>query len=279
MSNKTTEFSEGCFFMTFQMWSFFHFFFILSPFIFAFLFYFLFKRYDEKKLRSLGIIFTLIGIALLVGRNIEIYLKAGEFNPEVIPLQICHFANFVLLFAFLLRSNTLFAIAFCFNLPAAFLSIVFANGLMNYPTLISWQAAAYIFGHMLIVGVVIWAFLNKMVHLNIKVVHKAVGIILILFLLSIVVNNLFEKWMSPHPSNYFYTMTPEQGTPLELFYSLGNTIFVIGLEFNPIYIITLLFVGYSVVLLFYGIYSLLKFSIKQDQKNTRLISSHVPISY
>ncbi len=254
--------------MTFQMWSHFHFFFILSPFLFALLFYFLFKRFDEKKLRLIGIWFSLIGIALLVGRNIEIYFKVGEINPEIIPLQICHFANFVLLFAFLLKSNTLFAIAFCFNLPAAFVSIIFANGLTNYTTLISWQGAAYIFGHMLIVGVVIWAFLNKMVHLNIKIVHKAVGIILILFLLSIVVNNLFEKWMSPHASNYFYTMTPEQGTPLEFFYSLGHQITIFGLEVNLLYIVTLLVVGYVVVLFFYGLYSLLTLS-KRNKINAR----------
>src|SRR5690606_1958072 len=130
---------------------------------------------------------------------------------------------------------------------------------------------AYLWGHMLIVGVVLWAFLNNMIHLNLRIVRKSVWVIFTLFLLSIIINNLFMKWMSPHPSNYFYTMTPEMGTPLELFYNLGKEISILGIRFNPIYIVCLLIAGLVVVFLFYGNYKCLKLLIIEK----RIISGGV----
>ncbi|WP_223702705.1 TMEM164 family acyltransferase [Sutcliffiella deserti] len=245
--------------MTFEMWSPFHFFFMISPFIFVLLFYFLFKRCNQKTLRLIGMGFSLIGIVLLVGRNVEIYYKVNQIIPEEIPLQICHLANFLLFFAFLLRSKILFSIAFCFNLPAAMLSIVFADSLTNYTTILTWQGMAYLWGHMLIVGVVLWAYFNNLIHINFKILWKSAWIITSMFLISIVVNNLFMKWMSPYKSNYFYTISPEKGTPLEIFYRMGKETTILGIHFNPIYIGTLLFIGLCVMFLFYAIYTLLNF--------------------
>ncbi|WP_041058460.1 TMEM164 family acyltransferase [Jeotgalibacillus campisalis] len=240
--------------MTFEMWSPFHYLFIISPFLLVIGFAFLFKRCDEKTLRMTGIYLSLIGIALLIGRNIEIYFKTEQLNPEMIPLQICHLANFFLFFAFLLKNNVLFSTAFCFNLPAAFLSIVFADSLTNYSTILNWQGMAYIWGHALIVGVVLWAYFNGMIHLDFKILRRTVWVVTGMFFISIVVNNLFMKWMPGFTSNYFYTTIPQSGTPLELLYNMGEKTTILGLQFNPIYILLLLCVGLSVVFLFYGLY-------------------------
>ncbi|WP_088013984.1 YwaF family protein [Gottfriedia acidiceleris] len=222
--------------MTFQMWSPFHFLFMSSPFIFVTLFHFLFRRFNNQTLRLIGMGFSLIGLALLVGRNIEIYHKVNQISPEEIPLQICHFANFILFFAFLYESELLFSIAFCFNLPAALVSIIFANGLSNYQSLLTWQGMAYLWGHMLIVGIVLWANFNHMIVINLKILRKTMSLIIALYILSIFVNNLVMKWMEPYISNYFYTMAPEKGTPLEYFYKLGKETTTLGLHYNPMYL-------------------------------------------
>src|SRR5690554_5755002 len=110
------------------------------------------------------------------------------FNPEILPLQICHFANFVLLIAFLRDSKPMFATAFCFNLPCAFLSIVFANSLENYSTILNFRGIAYIFGHMLIVGITIWALLVVFMKLTKKDLYKGIAFVFILFVLSVPIN-------------------------------------------------------------------------------------------
>ena len=86
-------------------------------------------------------------------RNGEIYVKSGyQFQPEIVPFQICHFANFVLLFAFALKNKTLQTVAFCFNLPFAMLSIIFADRLKIIKRFLIGGDGLY-FGHMLIVAI------------------------------------------------------------------------------------------------------------------------------
>ena len=84
-----------------------------------------------------------------------------------------------------------------------------------------------------------------------KDMGKGLIFILSLFLLSIPVNNLFNDLMPNFLSNYFYTMKPEGGTPLEVMYNLGKVITVIGLEFNLIYVILDIVLGST---LYFGIY-------------------------
>jgi len=105
----------------------------------------------------------------LIARNIEIFIVDGyKFSGELLPLQICHFANFILLYAFLKRDQSFFALAFCLNLPAALLSIVYANSLTNYETMCSIRAQAYLWGHMLIVGITFWAYLVNIIKIDRK---------------------------------------------------------------------------------------------------------------
>ncbi len=222
--------------MTFTMWSLGHYLFILSPFVFWMGLHFLLNDKPEHDKRKYGVLFSVIGIVILLFRNIEIFVLRGfVFHFELVPLQICHFANFVLLFAFLKNNKTLFAFAWLFNLPAAFMSIVFANGLENYATLVTFQGFAYISGHMLIVSLTLWAFSSGFVVLSKRILYRLYVILVPLYVLAHGVN-LFFRAVLNSDSNYFYTMRPESGTPLELFYTMGTTYQSGALEINPVYL-------------------------------------------
>ena len=251
--------------MTFQMWSWFHYLFIASPFIFAILLFFVFikKTYEEK--RKIGVILSIIAIIILVLRNIEIYVKSGYIpNEELIPLQICHFANFVLLFAFLKDNKVLFALAFCLNLPAAMMSIIFANSLENYSTLLNFRSMAYLWGHMLIVAMTLWAVASGFVKITKKTLGQTMVLMVILYIVGLVINNIFNTLFGFH-ANYFYTLKPENGTPLELFFNWGK-MYVIGwFKVNPIYMILTSLLGGIIVFGFYGLYKAVEPKIKSLQ--------------
>jgi hypothetical protein len=187
-------------------------------------------------------------------RNLEIFINSGfTIEPEIIPIQICHFANFVLLFAYILNNKTLHIVSFCFNLPFAFMSILFANSLENYTSLITWRATAYIWGHMLIVGMTIWALLVGTIKVDKKAFLNGIIFIMTLFILSVPINSIFNKIMPGFISNYFYTYLPEEGTPLDLAYSFGKPVNILGMEVNIIYILVVACFG---VLMYYGFYKL-----------------------
>lgn len=238
--------------MTFRMWSFFHFIFIISPFVLAILLYIYTKNLKAETNRKIGIIFSIICIVLLLLRNIEIYINKGYIEPELFPFQICHFANFILLFAFLFKNKTMYTIAFCFNLPFAFLSILFANSLANYQTIISFRGAAYIFGHLLIVAIGLWAYFVDLVQIDMKSLSKGMVFLSVLFVLSVPLNNLFNSIM-PGFSNYFYSLKPEGGTPLELAFGWGREIEALGMKFNPIYLLVTLLFGLAIYYAFGGL--------------------------
>ncbi len=251
--------------MTFQMWSWFHYLFIASPFIFAVILFFVFKKKTYEEKRKIGVILSIIAIIILILRNIEIYVKSGYIpNEELIPLQICHFANFVLLFAFLKDNKVLFALAFCLNLPAAMMSIIFANSLENYSTLLNFRGMAYLWGHMLIVAMTLWAVANGFVKITKKTLGQTMVLMMILYLVGLVVNNIFNTLFGFN-ANYFYTLKPENGTPLELFFNWGK-MYVIGwFKVNPIYMILTSLLGGIIVFGFYGLYKAVEPKIKSLQ--------------
>lgn len=251
--------------MTFQMWSWFHYLFIASPFIFAILLFFVFKKKTYEEKRKIGVILSIIAIIILILRNIEIYVKSGYIpNEELIPLQICHFANFVLLFAFLKDNKVLFALAFCLNLPAAMMSIIFANGLENYSTLLNFRGMAYLWGHMLIVAMTLWAVASGFVKITKKTLGQTMVLMVILYIVGLVINNIFNTLFGFH-ANYFYTLKPENGTPLELFFNWGK-MYVIGwFKVNPIYMILTSLLGGIIVFGFYGLYKAVEPKIKSLQ--------------
>ncbi|QWB96614.1 YwaF family protein [Mycoplasmatota bacterium] len=238
--------------MTFTMWSFEHYLFILSPFVVAITLYFLFRRKNHAYKRIVGIVLSLVMITILIFRNIELFFLEDFTNYfELIPFQICHFANFVLLYAFVKDSKAAFGFALLLNLPMAMLSIIFVDSLSHYTNIITFRGIAYILGHMLIVSTSIWIFLEGFVQLNRKIIEQTLLITLIDFTFMVFINQIFRS-IGLGDSNYFYTYIPEPGTPLVTLHRLGIS-FTLGDQFviNPIYIIGLMAIGSSVIALMY----------------------------
>jgi len=74
----------------------------------------------------------------------------------------------------------------------------------------------------------------------------------ILYIGAIFVNNLLS--LININSNYFYTLRPENGTPLEIFFNLGKTYSFGFFEINFIYLILTSLLGVFVVIVFYLLY-------------------------
>ncbi len=253
--------------MTFTMWGWLHIVFILSPIIFFVILHFIAKGKTYKQKQTIGIIVAIIAVILLLLRNIEIFITNGyKLDAELIPLQICHFANFVLLFAFLKDNKTLFGLAYCLNLPAAIMSIIFANSLENYLTMFTFKAGAYLFGHMIIVGVSIFAVAEGFVVLNKKIIRNTLITILIIFISSLLISNILNIVLGLD-ANYFYALKPEEGTPIEWFYNWGSNIEIGKFIFNPLYLLLTGLLGVVVVLCFCGLYKVIDKYWLSKQKN------------
>lgn len=246
------------------MWSLFHLFFIVSPVIFTWVLYLLTKNKENETKYKVGFWLSIVAIVLLFARNTEIFINDGyKVSSELFPLQICHFANFVLLYAFWKKDQSFFALAFCLNLPAATLSIIYANSLTNYATIISIRAFVYIVGHMLIVGITLWALISGLIKIDKKTFFKTLKLMLILYLTAIIVNNLFK--LVNISTNYFYTQLPENGTPLEIFFNMGRVYNIGFFSINPIYLLLTGALGVVVVFIFYELYKLTGYMTKQKQ--------------
>jgi|SRR5690554_305226 len=242
----------------FKMWSLFHYFMITFPFILAFLLYFLAKDKSEKDKRNVGIALSIIMIAILIMRNVYIWIKMGSLNPEVFPFQVCHFANFIFLLTALSKNRVWGTVAWCLNFPAGLVSVIFADGLENYSTMINLQAMAYIAGHMLIVTAGIYMLLVGMIKINWQSMKKMYALVSLGYFLSVPINGWFNILFAhtSKNSNYFYTFKPQGGTPLESMFNLGENYTVGGITFNPMYLLTLALVGAVVLLAMYGLYRL-----------------------
>lgn len=240
--------------MTFTMWSFGHYLFMVSPIILTIILMIATKKQSMEQKRRLGIILSVVAILILILRNVEIWVKGGyAFNAELVPLQICHFANFVLLIAFWKDSKPLFGFALLLNLPAAMMSIVFANSLTNYATILTFRGMAYIFGHILIVSLTLYAYFSHFIVLNKTILKKTLGIVFTLYAGSVFINNLF-RIIFLQESNYFYTFKPEDGTPLEIFFRLGHNYTIFGdFQVNPLYLLMTAVLGFMVMMIVYFI--------------------------
>ncbi len=238
--------------MKFYMFSFEHYLFIASPFLVLILMLLLTKKTSSEKNREIGIFLSIFAIIVLLLRNLEIFVTNGfAFNIELLPLQICHFANFVLLIAFLKKDQVWFNFALILNLPAAFVSILFANSLSHYDTILTFRGFAYIVGHMLLVTLPLWAYFRGFIKLDFYYLRKTFLIVFILFLLSILINNGLYL-ISNQYANYFYSLKPESGTPLELFFDWGQEWMLFGFfKFNGLYLLLTAILGAVVMSVMY----------------------------
>lgn len=242
----------------FEMWSPFHYLMMIFPFVLAIFLYYLLRDKSMQAKKNTGLILSIISILILVTRNIYICIVHGALNPEVFPFQVCHFASFVFLLAVLSKSNVWGTIAWCLNFPAGLVSVIFADGLERYPTMVNIQAMAYIAGHMLIVTIGLYFLLAGIIKINWQALKKAYLYVGIGYIASVLINSWFNILFAHtgKDSNYFYSFKPEAGTPLEDMFVLGSNYTVWNITFNPVYLLLLGIVGAVVLTAMYGIYYL-----------------------
>ncbi|MGM0436398.1 MAG: hypothetical protein ACQEQA_05035 [Bacillota bacterium] len=129
---------------------------------------------------------------------------------------------------------------------------MFANSLENYSTLLTYRGIAYILGHMLIVSMTLYAYQNGFVTLSKRILIKLFKVLVPLYIIAHFINNLFIATLSQR-ANYFYTIDPEAGTPLETFYEMGSVLRIGPFEINALYMILTGLLAFAVILLLYAV--------------------------
>ncbi|MGN1201257.1 MAG: hypothetical protein ACI4R8_03265 [Candidatus Caccovivens sp.] len=244
--------------MTFELWSIWHILYILSPIIVMLILYFSLRKASEKTKYIVGVIIGTISIGILIMRNVDIYLTVG-FDPEIIPLQVCHFGNIMVLIALVFKSKIATSILWTLNVLAAFASLIFADALTGYATIFCIRAQAYIWGHLFIVVGGLYAVLMKIVRIDLKSFLLGLGVLVILLIPAIVLNSYFNDVLG-YNINYFYIYNSD-GVPFEFLY-IGERAQYGWFTINWIY--TLSVVGIFIVLMF-GIFNLQKLLYLKDK--------------
>ena len=116
---------------------------------------------------------------------------------------------------------------------------------------------------MLIIGITVWALLVDLIKIDKKTVIKTLKLMVVLHLSAIVINNLLS--LINVNSNYFHTLKPENGTPLEIFFNFGKTHTFGYFEIKFVYLIFTALLGMFVVTVFYMLY-LLFYRLKSSKK-------------
>lgn len=242
--------------MKFELWSFWHILYMVSPFIIFSIIYFIIKNKSDKIKNIVGYILGGISLFIIVIRNVDIYLRSG-WDLEVIPLQVCHIGSLVTGFALIFKKKWLILTAFCFNMIPAFLAMVFADSLANYDTLLKIRPQTYIWGHIFIIVCALYAILIYKPKLQKKDLFNSITFVSIMALIAILCNSLFRHLLNWEP-NYFYLFN-YKGTPLRFLYDVFPSSTYGWFEINWFYTIVL-FVFFVIV--FIIMYYLAKLIIK-----------------
>lgn len=250
--------------MKFELWSIWHILYLCSPFIIFAGIYRLVKRRSDAAKNMVGYVLGAISISILIVRNVDIYLRSG-WDPEVIPLQVCHIGSIIAGLALIFKRNWLTLTAFCFNMIPAILAMVFAESLANYDTLLKIRPQTYIWGHIFIIVCALYALLVHRPKLNRQDLYKAIGFVGIMASLAIVCNSLFRAAFDWSP-NYFYLFN-YKGTPLKFLYEAFPASVYGWFEINWFYTAVLLAVFVGV---FVGMYFLAKLLTKSTSKVTAI---------
>lgn len=210
--------------MKFEMWSFWHFFYILSPALIMIPLYFLLRKRSEKTKYIVGAIIGVASLAVITTRCIYYYVTHG-FHPQEIPLQICHFGNIMVFIALLFKSKIAGCISWSLNLPAAFSSLVLADSLAKYENVWDVLPQCYIWGHLLIVVGALYPIILKTIRFRIKDFYIGLGVLFALLITAIILNSYFndtffnedgtKKWFI----NYFYIYN-SKGVPFKFIQDL-----------------------------------------------------------
>lgn len=234
--------------MKFELWSIWHILYICSPFVIFWAVYGLVKNCSERTKHIVGYILGSISILILVVRNMDIYVRSG-WDPEVIPLQVCHIGSIIAGLALIFKNKWLTLTAFCFNMIPAFLAMVFAQSLANYDTLLKIRPQTYIWGHTFIIVCALYALLVHRPQLSRKDLYKSLGFVGIMAVIAMICNSLFRTALDWTP-NYFYLFN-HKGTPLKFLYEVFPSSVYGWFEINWFYTGVLLVVFMGV---FIGMY-------------------------
>jgi len=251
----------------FKMWSWFHYLYILSPFIIMAALWLILRKRSEKTKYIVGVVIGCLSLAILLMRNIEIYVTVG-FHPEIIPLQICHFGNIAVFIALVFKNKTAGAMAWCLNMICAFSSLIVADSLAGYPTFFMMRAQAYFWGHLFIVLGALYAVLFKIVRIDKKSFLLAIGCTAVLLVPAMILNAYFINVMAATPPiNYFYIFN-YHGSPFEALYNLGTMYYYGWFSINYVYAAIIITIGIVGMTGFYYLQKLLQKFLFKPQKET-----------
>ena len=244
--------------MKFELWSIWHMIYLCSPIVIFCAVYGLVRNRSERTKNIVGYVLGCISVLILVLRNVDIYLRNG-WDPEVIPLQVCHIGSIIAGMALIFKRKWLTLTAFCFNMIPAFLAMVFAQSLANYDTLLKIRPQTYIWGHIFIIVCALYALLVHRPQLNRKDLYKSLGFVGVMAITAIICNSLFRTALGWTP-NYFYLFN-HKGTPLKFLYEAFPSSVYGWFEINWFYtgVLLIVFVG-----VFVGMYYLAKLLAKSE---------------
>lgn len=174
--------------MKFEMWSVWHYLLIIAPAVIIAALYFPLRKKSYKTKYIVGVVIGIISLGILLLRNIDIYVRTG-FTPDIIPLQVCHFGNIMVFVALVFRSKTAASVTWGLNLIAAFGSLIFADALEGYATILAIRPQTYIWGHILIVVGALYAVIMKIVRIDLKSFFIGVAVLFALLIPSIILNS------------------------------------------------------------------------------------------
>lgn len=191
-------------------------------------------------------------------------------DPEVIPLQVCHFGNIMVFVSLVFRSKTATAVSWSLNLLGAFSSIIFADSLEGYITLWCIRAKMYIWGHLFIVVGALYAVLLKVVRIDFKSFLYGVGVVFLIMIPAIIMNSYFNDVLG-YRINYFFIYDAD-GFPLEFMY-IGERAQYGCFTINWWYTIFMIVIFGA---LMYGIYNIQKLLYLKDKdyKTYHIFSKH-----
>lgn len=225
--------------MKFELWSIWHFIYILSPFsIFIFIYLLTYNKSDKVK-KIVGYVLGIISLFIIVIRNIDIYVRSG-WGVEVIPLQVCHIGSIIAGLSVILKKKWLIATSVCFNLIPAFLAMIFADSLANYDTLLKIRPQTYIWGHIFIIVCALYGLFIYLPKLNKKDLYSSLIFVGIMCIVAILCNSIFRVTFQWEP-NYFYLFN-YKGTPLKFLYNIFPSSSYGWFTINWFYTLTLILV-------------------------------------
>ena len=249
--------------MSFELWSIWHFLYMLSPFVIFFAIYGLIRDKSDRAKNIVGYILGGISISILIIRNIDIYVRSG-WGVEVIPLQVCHIGSVIAGIALIFKKKWLILTSFCFNMTPAILAMVFADSLANYDTLWKIRAQAYVWGHIFIVVCALYGIIMYRWKFTRRDLYISLGFVGSMAIVAIVCNSLFRAVLGWEP-NYFYLFN-HKGTPLKFLYTALPSSVYGWFEINWLYTVVLLLVFVCVFVGLYFVANLINQRIFNEKK-------------